>query len=306
MQQTSLGDMSPVGDLARKTYSQLMGEYPVHLVLKIETKEPIEVGDFVGEFTALTSQYRKFMRGRVDVAPEATMYVTQVKEGSIVAELIPDWLTNLGLLGAMAASVNGMSAVLTLEDFAARHLGNRIRKYLSKGGRDDSATKGDLADFHKTVAAIANDPNGTVSLDVAYFEDGKRQLKSGFKFTTAQARKVQKEIENHRAEIEGTGALDRKRVLMTFVRTDIRTRDPGKVSGELVVIEEISEKPRALIYASDMAESRIKAEVRDDDSVFKKGFVVDVNIETKKGKPVAYRVTHVHQVIDLPDDDDEP
>jgi hypothetical protein len=39
-----------------------------------------------------------------------------------------------------------------------------------------------------------------------------------------------------------------------------------------------------------------------DDNVYKKGFVVDVNVQLVNGKPAAYRVTNVHQVIDLPSD----
>jgi hypothetical protein len=40
-------------------------------------------------------------------------------------------------------------------------------------------------------------------------------------------------------------------------------------------------------------------------TLFRKGFVVDVNVSTIEGRPVAYRVTNVHQVIDLPEDDQE-
>ena len=67
-------------------------------------------------------------------------------------------------------------------------------------------------------------------------------------------------------------------------------------------IEKISEKEFPLIYASSLAEQKIKHEIRDaDENVFKKGFVVDVNVELRAGRPVAYRVTNLHQVIDLPE-----
>ncbi len=90
---------------------------------------------------------------------------------------------------------------------------------------------------------------------------------------------------------------------MIFTRSDIGTAQVGKPSGERVKIEEISAKPLALIYASDLAEQRIKHEIREaDDNVYEKGFVVDVNVRSSNGKPAAYAVTHVHQVIDLPDD----
>jgi hypothetical protein len=37
-----------------------------------------------------------------------------------------------------------------------------------------------------------------------------------------------------------------------------------------------------------------------DENVFKKGFVVDVNVRSIGGRPIAYAVTNVHQIIDLP------
>ena len=60
-----------------------------------------------------------------------------------------------------------------------------------------------------------------------------------------------------------------------------------------------------LIYASELAEQQIKHEIAEaEENVFKKGFVVDVNVEMRAAKPIAYKVTHLHQVFDLPDDDD--
>jgi hypothetical protein len=79
--------------------------------------------------------------------------------------------------------------------------------------------------------------------------------------------------------------------------------DVSTDAGELVTVEKISRKPLALVYASQLAEERIKHEITvEPDNVFKKGFVVDLNVDEKGGKPIAYSVTHVHQVIDLPDD----
>jgi len=57
-----------------------------------------------------------------------------------------------------------------------------------------------------------------------------------------------------------------------------------------------------LIYASELAERQIKREITEaDDNVFRKGFVVDVNVEFRGEMPIAYSVTNLHQVIDLPD-----
>jgi hypothetical protein len=75
------------------------------------------------------------------------------------------------------------------------------------------------------------------------------------------------------------------------------------VSLPRVRIEEISPRSLALVYGSELSEERIKHEIREaDDNVYKKGFVVDVNVRSTGGRPVAYSVTNVHQVVDLDDD----
>lgn len=89
---------------------------------------------------------------------------------------------------------------------------------------------------------------------------------------------------------------------MRFTRSDIGTVNVGKPSGERVKIEEISDRPLALVYGSQLAEERIKHEIREaDENVFKKGFIVDVNVKSTGGRPVAYAITNVHQVIELPE-----
>jgi hypothetical protein len=92
-------------------------------------------------------------------------------------------------------------------------------------------------------------------------------------------------------------------MLMVFTRSDVNSVEVGRRSGERVKIESLLEKPLALMYGSKLAEERIKYEIREgDDNIYKKGFVVDVNVQTLNGKPVAYSVTNLHQVISLPDE----
>jgi hypothetical protein len=103
--------------------------------------------------------------------------------------------------------------------------------------------------------------------------------------------------------LDETEDADHARVLMTFTRADVGDANINQKSGEMVLIEEISDKPLALIYQSNLAEERIKSEIRDAISVFHKGFVVDTNVTARNGRPVAYAVVNVHQIIDLPMED---
>jgi hypothetical protein len=286
-------------NLGGHPYAELMAESPAHIILNIDTTQPIELGNFVSAFTALASQYSKFMKqNHPDLSPDANIYVKEVRPGSIEADLIP-WL-----MQQIPVIISEMEQVLIVEQFV-RTYGARLGAYLS-GRRDPAASDSDLKDFMGSIEAIANDPNGKGAIKAAYFEHGEKQIRAAIEFDTRQAQTARETIEEHRREIEYQGgSAEHKRVLMTFSQSNIKDVGLGKRTEERVAIEEISPRELPLIYASDLAERQIKHEIRDvDENVFKKGFIVDVNVQIKDGKPVGYRVTNLHQVIDLPDDGD--
>jgi hypothetical protein len=265
--------------------------------LKLAVDQPIEVGDFVAAFTAIAAEYSRFNKSRSEQGNEATLFVSEVKQGSIIAQLIP-------LLPLLTGSIEGMSAILTAEDFVRRY-GGRLATYLTPGGRVPDATKSELKDFSEQVAAIATNPNSNLEVAAIEIKDGQRKVKAAFKFDTRDARQIQERVAEHRRELDRVESNDHERVLMIFTQSNTRSAPLGKRSGELVTVEKISRKPLALVYASQLAEERIKHEITvEPDNVFKKGFVVDLNVDERGGKPIAYSVTHVHQVIDLPDDVD--
>src|SRR3982751_6826667 len=99
-------------DIWRKhpPYAQVMEGKEPHIIMRLKTRDPIEIGDFVSAFTALGNEYERFIRdNRPDLAPEASIYVREVRQGSIEAELIA-W----AIAGA-AALISDMDKILVLE-----------------------------------------------------------------------------------------------------------------------------------------------------------------------------------------------
>ena len=269
---------------------------PAHIVLNIRTKNPIELTDFVSAFTSISSQYEKFIRSHYpEMSSDANIFVREVRAGSIEADLIP-WA-----LQGLSAVVNVVEQIEIVAKFV-RTYGGALSTYLG-GSKSPDVTRSDLKDFMGAVTAIANDPNGRATLQAVAFEDSKKKIKAAISFDTTQARPAQRQIEDQQLMIEAKESADHPRVLMVFTQSNIKDAAMGKRTGERVKIEELSSRDLPLIYASDLAEQRIKHEVREaDDNVYKKGFVVDVNVQLVSGKPAAYRITNVHQVIDLPSD----
>ena len=149
------------------------------------------------------------------------------------------------------------------------------------------------------MAAVASNPGSKLKVAAMEVVRGEEVIRTMFEFDTGDAREIQQRVEEHKLALNHAGHKDHARVLMVFTRPDIGKVPLGKRSGENAIIESISPKPRPIIYGSELAEQRIKSEMADsNDNVFKKGFQVDVNVEMRNGKPIAYNVTHVHAVVE--------
>jgi hypothetical protein len=264
--------------------------------LTLDVKEPVELGDFVSSFTALAAEYEAYMKEKhPDQARDATMYVKDVRHGSIIADLVTwAWHTG-GNVGVV------MAGVVLLDDFVER-LEKRIGAYLKKGGRAEGATKQELQHFSQQVAAIANNPDSKIKCAAIEVTNGNETVRAFFEFDTSQAIEIQQRLAEHKAELDHTDRVDHARVLLRFTRTDTTSVRPAEPTGERVIIESLSPKSRKVVYASDLVERRVKHEIRDEeDNIYKKVFVVDVNVEMQNGKPYAYSIKHVHDVLPLDD-----
>jgi hypothetical protein len=232
---------------------------------------------------------------------QARFLVQDVRAGSIIATLTPYWPVGVGASVALAGVMTAVGYANDLADFV-NHCGSVIRRFAKPGGRKGDATKSELGDFGKMLGVIAHDANG--SLSMASYTDGQKTAK--FHFDTRQARIAEKNIEEQRAEMDAPADADFKRVLMRFTRTDRAHARAGKRTGERVEISTLYPKSLPIVYASSLAEERVRHEIAEaDDNVYKKAFDVDVNVEYIGDRPVAYRVVAVHDVIDLPDESDD-
>lgn len=279
------------------SYASLMGENTPHIVLRLDTKQPIELTDFVRAFTSLANEYERFLRAEhPDLADHSKVYVKQVQKGSIEAEL---W-NYAALAGAVA--ITHMDQLLILEQFVLNY-GKRLSSFFHEGGRLVDASKKELNDFMGQVVAIANDANGTAEIKATTYEDKKRQVKAAVRFDTQKAQTATREIEAQKREMENKTASDHERVLLRFVRPSIEKVSSHKRTGERALIESVHDKPLAVVYASDMARERIQHELKDGEgNIFRLLFDVDVNVELSQGKPIAYRIMAVHDITDAPED----
>lgn len=286
------------------SYSAAMEAGVPFIRLKLDTNSPIEMGEFVGAFTALASQYDRYIRTESpDADPEATLFVNDVREGCIEADLIP-WLA--GSAVAVGGAITIMASANTVHQFVERY-GKLLKFYKKKGARDPDISLGQLGEVVDQVSAIASDPKAFLEIAAIEYENGEQRARVALKFTARDAREIRDNARDHLREKERTANATHPRVLMTFAQSRKKSSKLGtKRTGDRVIIEKIAPgRDLPLVYASPMAEAAIKQHIREaQENVYLKAFDVDVNVELVGDKPIAYRVTHLHEVIDLEDPSD--
>lgn len=278
-----------------------------HIRLKLDTEEPMALTDFVGSFVGIGNQFEKYVASEhPGVRMQSEFFVKEVRAGCIEADLVASIMP-----AAMVGAIPGVIDVIDKGQVLAQFVGDikeKISVYFKKGGRDARSTRSDLSDFLKTLGGIARDPRANGNIEAAVFEDGERKVTASFRFSSSEARTAEHEIEEHQTELSAKTAADHERVLLRFVRPSVEFGKPGKKGGERGVIEKLARSARPILYASDLAEQRVRAEfLATEGNVFRRLFDVDVNVElSAAGKPLAYRIVALHGVIDMDDEEDDP
>lgn len=263
--------------------------------LKLNTEAPIELGDFVGAFTALASEYERNARSKhPETEPYAKLYVKEVQSGSVEALLIP---VVMGALPTLMQNAN------ELADFI-KNYGAVLTGYVRPANAKDNSTEPQLRNYLDQVAAIANEPGSSLEASALMVENSETKILATFKFDTREARRIRKNVEARLSQIEATSAARYERVIMTFTRSDTGKAKLGRRSGERVRIDSIAaNRSVPLVYASELAEAQIKHEINEtDDNVFKKAFLVDVIADFRDGRPITYSLAHVHSIVEIEDE----
>jgi hypothetical protein len=254
--------------------------------------QPAELLDLVDLFAAISSQFERYMKSNYpDLDQHAKLYVRHIREGSIIIELVPIMQTIIGT----------MDYTLIVDNFVQRYK-DALHTYLS-GGKKES-TRQEIRDYLGSVRAIARDTDGKAVISSAEYKETKTSKRVSFEFTTDQAREARNTLEAQNVQIELPALEVHNRVLMRFYQQNIAEPKIGsRKTGEKGIIESISLKPLSIIYETELAKERIYYEKKEDEhNIFHKGFYVDCYVERVNGKPVAYRIFDVHEIIDLPED----
>ena len=262
--------------------------------LRIQLDDKPELFDLVNSFAGLANQFQAHIKERhPDIQSDAKICVNDIRAGSIIVELMP----------VIQSFIQPMGMLVTVDQFVIR-LGEIIHGF-ANGQKLEGANKKDMRDFLGVVETIAKDPNAILSVESAEYHETKTTKRARFEFNTKDAKAARDVIVEQKNMLELPAHEVFTNALMVFWQSNRRHTAVGRRTGERAIIEQLSKKDLAVTYETDLARERIKYEtIQGDQNLFKLGFFVDGYVERLNNRPVAYRITKLNDVIDLPDDEE--
>lgn len=241
------------------------------LRIHIENSQPVEVADFTKTMNAFGALFASFAQknGKSKEEANAKLYVSKIIEGSIDIHLVE--LATMGII----PFVENSNLIL---DFA-KHIKSIYDYYVKGSSFKPELTPADLRNVHDMVSVPANDRNGVMSVQVirGNVEGNGIQNKSDYE---------QKEIRS----VSDNGDVYKKQLMAIY---QVRK---GEGVGNKAIIDAISSKALALLFDSKVLEDEI---LRSEINPIKSAYYVDVMILTAQGRPAAYKVMALHDIIML-------
>lgn len=259
------------------------------ILVHIEHSRPIEINEFTRSLNAIGSLFSSYVKkegGSKEMA-QAKLYVEKIEEGSIDIILVE--IITAGLI-PFAENVN------TILNFSS-YLKKTIEYFTKSIGPKPELDLQEAKDLKDVFAITSGDNKGTTSIG-ALVKDNKGYVFNNCTFTFNESNSAQNQIERDielcRQTSPDGDVYSRQLMTIYQMRSDMRTD-----CGNKAAIDAISKRKLGVVFETDALKERI---LHSDENPAKKAFLVDVVVLTSGGKPVAYKVMALHDVVDLEED----
>lgn len=256
------------------------------LLIHIEHSKPIEINEFTTTLNAVGNLFSMFAqeKGECKELSQAKLYVEKIEQGCIDI-----FLTETVTAGLIPFFEN-MNIIL---DFSL-YLKN-IMEYFTEGKGEEPNLKVQEAKNLSNMLDIVTG-NNNVEMKVGAIDKGnKKYILNNCTINFLGGNSAQNQLEKRIYKLKEIQQSDEiyTRQLMTIYQM---RSDMSSDTGNKAVIDAISNKKLGVVFETDELKERI---LNSEYNPTKKAFLVDVELLTVGGKPAAYKVLALHDVIDL-------
>jgi hypothetical protein len=275
------------------------------LEVNFDVAHPVELVQLTLALQGMARDYRRYANESIrdsggKVADEdVRLYVTNVRSGSIIAEL-----------GGAATVMGAFLPLIDVNPIFAGYVqsfGASVDYFRSLAGRiglkasDITATKAAAQAVSDVMAVVATQKGGRLRLGakIAAKDGNGSEFSARITITSEEAAEAQRGALIAQKVLDYRGDADYPNVLLYFQRTSTTASKSDGRTDDKAIINSISQKALPVHFASALDAARINDMKADpNQNPFKSAFRVDVNVETDRNQvPRFYRVMHIHEVI---------
>lgn len=263
--------------------NSIKNEYSIDFTLDYDY--PIEVSEFTKALNAFSSEYKKFINDTYgsEQPVEAKLHIEKIQEGSILTTFVEysyiaiPFLTNIN----------------TVLEF-----GNYLKaayKYFGKTGNEDNDKdfKYDLKDLDNLTSIIA--PGTNYGAHTTIIVKGEGHTLNVLNVNDTQASALTHHIDKEKKSLDKSDSNIHKKQLFYF---DQAKKNIDSKTGNYGIIEGLYPQKLRVIFEDDKSDK--KRMLMGSINPLKASFIVDVEVQTKRGEPTTYKILQLHEII--PDD----
>lgn len=258
------------------------------LLVHIEYSKPIELQDFVTSMEAIGGLFCDFAakNGQYREMTQAKLYVEKIENGcidiflceAVSAGLLP-FVENINIIFEFA------SYVKTVAEY-----------YLSRKGSKPSLEMQEAKNFRDMLEVPANDNKGVMTIGAITKGDNTNVFNNctfNFQGSNSFQNQIEKDIEKMKSAQPSGNVFKRQLMTIYQIRGDMSSN-----TGNKAVIDAITPKKLNVVFETDELKRKI---LNSEENPIRKAYLVDVVLMTVEGRQTAYKVTALHDVIDLSD-----
>lgn len=256
------------------------------LLIHIEHSKPIEINEFTTTLNAVGNLFSMFAqeKGECKELSQAKLYVEKIEQGCIDI-----FLTETVTAGLIPFFEN-MNIILDFSLYL-----KTILEYFTEGkGEEPDLKVQEAKNLRDMLDVVSGDNKGEMQIG-AIDKGNKKYILNNCTINFCVGNSAQNQLEKIIGKLKEIQQSDEvySRQLMTIYQM---RSDMSSDIGNKAVIDAISSKKLGVVFETDELKERI---LNSEYNPAKKAFLVDVEILTAGGKPAAYKVLALHDVIDL-------
>jgi hypothetical protein len=252
------------------------------LTVELQHKAPVELGELSASLTALAESYARYVESQGIAADgdAVRLYIREIRSGSVIADLV-------AMAGLTPAILDyGTTVTRSVVGFA-RSLKDLIDFFSgSIKAAPEGMTKRDADDLGRILQPVIQDSAG--AMNIIAREGSTVQV--NIALTSDKAAGVKARADHYVAMQRLPDAGVRQGVLFYWHQA---RGAAAATTGDRGVIESIARGPVKVRFANTESKEAMLGE-----ALFRKAYVVDVNVETIAGKPTLYTILRVIESFD--------